>query len=61
MDALGSAVWMVLDGFRLFGFCPQGFDTTLGYLEPGGLAMIWEFPKIRGTLFGGPYDKDPTI
>ena len=20
----------------------------------------WEFPKIRGTLFGGPY-KDPTI
>ena len=52
---------MVLDGFRLFGFCPQGFDTTLGYLEPGGLAMIWEFPKIRGTLFGGPYDKDPTI
>ena len=51
-----------LDGAGwLFGFCPQGFDTTLGYLEPGGLAMIWEFPKIRGTLFGGPYDKDPTI
>ena len=22
---------------------------------------IWEFPKIRGTLFGGPYNKDPTI
>ena len=23
---------------------------------------IWEFPKIRGTLFGGPCnDKDPTI
>ena len=21
----------------------------------------WEFPKIRGTLFGGPYNKDPTI
>ena len=20
-----------------------------------------EFPKIRGTLFGGPYNKDPTI
>ena len=21
----------------------------------------WEFPKIRGTLFGGPYDQDATI
>ena len=21
----------------------------------------WEFPKIRGTLFGGPYNKDPII
>ena len=24
-------------------------------------AGIWEFPKIRGTLFWGPYSKDPTI
>ena len=25
--------------------------------------VIWEFPEIRGTLFGGggPYNKDPTI
>ena len=23
--------------------------------------VIWEFPKIRGTLFWGPYNKDPTI
>ena len=22
---------------------------------------IWEFPKIRGTLFWGRYNKDPTI
>ena len=21
----------------------------------------WQFPKIRGTLLGGPYNKDPTI
>ena len=21
----------------------------------------WEFPKIGGALFGGPYNKDPTI
>ena len=24
-------------------------------------SFLWEFPKIRGTLFGGPYSKDPTI
>ena len=23
--------------------------------------QIWEFPKIRGTLFWGPYNKDLTI
>ena len=23
--------------------------------------MIWEFPKIRGTLFWGPYNNEPTI
>ena len=23
------------------------------------LEAIWEFPKIRGTLFWGPYNKDP--
>ena len=22
---------------------------------------LWEFPKIRGTLFWGPSNKDPTI
>ena len=22
---------------------------------------IWECPKIRGTLFGGPYNKDCSI
>ena len=22
---------------------------------------IWEFPKMRGTLFWGPYKKDPTM
>ena len=24
-------------------------------------APIWEFPEIRGTLFRGPYNRDPTI
>ena len=22
---------------------------------------MWEFPKIRGTFFGGPYNKDYSI
>ena len=26
-----------------------------------GLGFVWEFPKSRGTLFWGPYNKDPTI
>ena len=25
------------------------------------LEITWEFPKIRGTLFWGPYNRDPTI
>ena len=25
------------------------------------LVPDWEFPKIRGTLFWGPYNKHPTI
>ena len=26
-----------------------------------GMVLMWECPKIRGTLFWGPYNKDPTI
>ena len=26
-----------------------------------GTGCKWEFPKIKGTLFWGPYNKDPTI
>ena len=26
-----------------------------------GTLIIWAFPKIRSTLFGGPYNKNPTI
>ena len=27
----------------------------------GGSKAIWDFPKIRATLFWGPYNKDPTM
>ena len=31
-------------------------------LKSQGLGFrIWEFPKIRGTLFWGPYNKDRPI
>ena len=37
--------------------CPD-----LGLLQSPVLYVhIWEFPKFKGTLFGGPYNKDPTI
>ena len=32
-----------------------------GSLQDLGLESIWEFPKIRGTFFWGPYKKDPSI
>ena len=25
------------------------------------VVAVWGFPKIRGTLFWGPHNKDPTI
>ena len=25
------------------------------------MLLKWDFPKIRGTFFWGPYNKDPTI
>ena len=36
------------------------------YVECGGHGRaaqdhMWGFPKIRGTLFGGPYNKDCSI
>ena len=47
----GLNPWVFGVGFGVFVF---------GVL--GGLGFrVWEFPKIRGTLFWGPYNKDPTI
>ena len=37
----------------------QGFRSFCVGLE--GNHPKWEFPKITGTLFWGPYEKDPTI
>ena len=37
----------------------QPLETQFFGLEAMG--FMWEFPKIRGTLFWGLYNKDPTI
>ena len=56
-------VCKALEGSTGFRRLLQG----LGFRAPGargrvqGFSGVWEFPKIRGTLFWGPYDKDPTI
>ena len=45
--------------FRPFGIF--GFARGSGRLGADGPAERWEFPKIRGTVYWGPYNKDPTI
>ena len=36
-------------------------SETASYTSARMALIIREFPKIRGTLFWGPYNKDPTI
>ena len=37
-------------------------ESVEGHSRPGPHKLcIWEFPKIRGTLFWGPHNKDPII
>ena len=40
-------------------YCPHALTQSIMELELR--ATIWRFPKIGGTLFWGPYHKDPTI
>ena len=44
----------------LQGYQVQYRSRTVAVLGRSGF-VIWEFPKIRDTFFGGPYNKDPTI
>ena len=39
-------------------FLGEDEGLSWGHLESRDM---WEFPKIRGTVFWGPYNKDPTI
>ena len=52
-------------GFRVqvWGEFLTGFGPVLPFAFPlkSSIALVWEFPKIRGTVFWGPYNKDPTI
>ena len=45
---------------RVYGLAvgAWGYGFRIQRLRSEG---IWEFPKIRGTLFWGRFNKDPTI
>ena len=57
MDSVGNLLLKEDRGVTSFvrSIC-QGLDSqrVVGF-------TIWEFPKIRGTLFWGPCYRDPTI
>ena len=40
---------------------PEALNLQPQTLNLRPKALLWEFPKLRGTFFGGPYNKDPTI
>ena len=50
-------VLVFMTNVSLCSLCVPGRD---GYRKSTA-SDKWEFPTIRGTLFWGPYDKDPTI
>ena len=48
---LGNRVERSDGHYKVFAACDQGINRI----------RIWDFPKIAVTLFGGPYNKGPTI
>ena len=44
-----------------FVLSPKARSGDLVSRVTGTVVDIWEFPKIRDTLFWGPYSKDPII
>ena len=47
--------------FRAHEIKSFGLVKVAAFRVHGVLRPIREFPKIRGTLFWGPYDTDPTM
>ena len=47
-----------MSGFRGLGV--EGFSGLRGFRDEGE-PYIAGFRKLWGTLFGGPYSKDPTV
>ena len=54
------ASWSRVQGFAFRGFRAAELGPPLRS-DIHAVAMIWEFPKVKGTVFLGPYNKDPTI
>ena len=40
---------------------PNGVLVETAALQPNCDTLIWGFPKIRGTIFGSPHNKDYSI
>ena len=50
-------LWPDTDSKSTASFPDMGLQPLPKPLNSG----IWDFPEMRGTLFWGPYSKDPTI
>ena len=57
----GGEVNMTFARYELMGALLRDTRNTWSLVESLLLGHMWGFPKIRGTLFWGPYYKDPTI
>ena len=58
MQAVGASSELEFGGlWELLPRTLKGLRLDLGFR----ISWIWGFPTIGGTLFGGPYSKDPTI
>ena len=59
---LGCEVWAGVRIMRPIVRTPATQNDFLwGSLGFRAVVHIWEFPKMRGTLFWGPFNMDPII
>ena len=58
---LESGAWSFRKEHHVLGIRPDGACCEEVWPPTPKSETTWEFPKIRGTLFGGPYNQDPII
>ena len=50
-----------VSGFKGWRARPKDLRFRALRIASGHIALIWEFPKIRGSNLGGPHNKDYSI